>query len=764
MGQIYGFCREVIIYLGSDLNSVGVESRRKSPPEVVCFPNKESSESIGRFVEDTLIEVLAPPVAGKSRRFGARHVFAAASMMSSGHLSTNPLFADDHEENRLCDLWEALRKFMHHPFTPWWQRMWVIQELALPRSATFMYGAVTAPSTILFEAAANYHLHSNSCCWTFAQSHPQYHAKVLADFSQRLKDIEELRTDLGPRQARPTLLSLLHKFRGRKSSDPRDKIYALLGLVRFDHGIQAEYLASSVADTYRTATLSMMHAGSLDVLASNSGQIKSTGDFPSWVPDWGASGNYGRGVSHLLTIQLYNAVPRSRVSRRNVLPLIKGRQWLDSVVSCEAEIMPLPYEKILLPGLLVDEVLDVTTVMHSNDARTVQNTLQDWLLKLESPTWCLSMRGVVEIWRLLCADVITQLDQPGTLPSDRYETLTECRDRRRAVHEDQVLFLIWRKKILQSSYAPRGDSYIPCGESEYVRAWTLFLTGGYESPLLWKSLQHFKPSHCDSKDSTSKWQMLEHRPEWEELRDHLDTNLFDRCSALLKSRPTDFSIYIRENPEWIPGWEENFVHFITELQQRDTVVLLHPTAPETAPLLEYLKARIQNLPFWKKAELSEALEIEELDISTIGQAAATVMGNSIANATLSRRLFVTRKGRVGLGPANTHPGDRVYLLPGGRIPFVLRKRGYCEGWVQTWDEKRGDFREGRQTHLGSALKPLTLFDLVGDCYVQRIMDGELMRPAGSNEFVWKDPWEETNPSEETDPWEEDGRWKPIVLR
>lgn len=41
-------------------------------------------------------------------------------------------------------------------------------------------------------------------------------------------------------------------------------------------------------------------------------------------------------------------------------------------------------------------------------------------------------------------------------------------------------------------------------------------------------------------------------------------------------------------------------------------------------------------------------------------------------ASCERRFFVTKSGRIGIGPANTKAGDIVAILQGGRLPFILR--------------------------------------------------------------------------------------------
>jgi hypothetical protein len=39
------------------------------------------------------------------------------------------------------------------------------------------------------------------------------------------------------------------------------------------------------------------------------------------------------------------------------------------------------------------------------------------------------------------------------------------------------------------------------------------------------------------------------------------------------------------------------------------------------------------------------------------------------------RFFITREGRMGLGPPTLNEGDAVVILEGGGMPFILRKKG-----------------------------------------------------------------------------------------
>lgn len=68
----------------------------------------------------------------------------------------------------------------------------------------------------------------------------------------------------------------------------------------------------------------------------------------------------------------------------------------------------------------------------------------------------------------------------------------------------------------------------------------------------------------------------------------------------------------------------------------------------------------------------------------------------------NRRFFMTRKGLIGLGHLETKPGDEVWVLNHGRMPFTLRARGS----PTTPPEKKGED-----------------YLFVGHCYVQGIMHG-----------------------------------------
>ena len=75
------------------------------------------------------------------------------------------------------------------------------------------------------------------------------------------------------------------------------------------------------------------------------------------------------------------------------------------------------------------------------------------------------------------------------------------------------------------------------------------------------------------------------------------------------------------------------------------------------------------------------------------------------NVAFGRRPFLTSDGRLGLGPADTQPGDCVYILLGSATPHVLRP--VCQDALS----------------------------LVGEAYVHGIMDGEFVQDSSAARAV-----------------------------
>ena len=103
-----------------------------------------------------------------------------------------------------------------------------------------------------------------------------------------------------PPLLRLSLLYLLCVFSESKVSDPKDKIYALLGLATDKVGIEPDY-NKSVEEVYiDTAKKIITSSGNLDLLNASGIFTEGTGhDLPSWVPDWTVDHHFA--IEHMLS-------------------------------------------------------------------------------------------------------------------------------------------------------------------------------------------------------------------------------------------------------------------------------------------------------------------------------------------------------------------------------------------------------------------------------------------------------------------------------
>jgi len=671
MGDIFRSASNVFVDLGDGIDRTeGVRPKDLSwlaaaPP--IHFHGEEDDEVPQR-----------PPEWRKrssARRKGPQqcNAFDAFSLLSAlaqgKHWSAIPLLcsgqtqgSDDNHTSRL-DVFEALRRVMQPPWSPWWQRIWVVQEIVVPPRVTVVYGKISAPWGMFAKAARNYERHARSCCSDHARSLPRDYSIILADFCQRVEYIDELRDiyaggipDPSTRRTapegddvpgappssstaaqRPPLFSLLRRFRARKATDPRDKVFALLALA--DSGSIVPDYTLSVADVFRKATLeSISSTQSMSVLTSEIGR-KFRDDLPTWVPDWDAPGDHSESA-RLESIQLYST---STISS----PYFK----------------PIDDKALGVLGRLVDIVRDVGDVMMS-DGLPFLDTLDSWSkIALSQPPpdsnlpeeltwgWFRPVPAAEASWNILCADMI--------YPPFRTRTNTS-RKPRRARAGDELMFVAWALLSPKSPFRIGRDD------------------GGRLDSLL---------SH-DAK----KWRDLLR------LKNMVSGNDIAACVTQLGVLVPDHSERLKLAAvavEEILGGPDHFmIKAIADLPP-----------PVSAPSSSEMKVQKQNSEidlkpltavyrrihaaliggYKDRFPSAAALPTTEVQLATISQ--------SILSATMNRRLFVTHMGHIGLGPAGLKAGDRLYAIEGGHTPFLLR-----------------------------STSNFSRFELIGDCYAHGLMD------------------------------------------
>ncbi|KAH7926181.1 HET-domain-containing protein, partial [Leucogyrophana mollusca] len=140
----------------------------------------------------------------------------------------------------LQDRWHALGRLLTRP---WWRRVWIIQEISLARSARLLVGTHSIPWSSMYALLSEL---KHSWQWALhTKTEPDVATIIrLASTSRSIFDIAPSLAAHGHTADLGALLKITHLF---KSTDPRDKIYALLGLTdaHTQHHIQPDYRKST---------------------------------------------------------------------------------------------------------------------------------------------------------------------------------------------------------------------------------------------------------------------------------------------------------------------------------------------------------------------------------------------------------------------------------------------------------------------------------------------------------------------------------------
>lgn len=116
--------------------------------------------------------------------------------------------------------------------------------------------------------------------------YPYLEQQSLRQFSQKILEIETTRNEW--HSIEPTgLLPLLRKFRSRSATDERDRVFALLGLVRFwrvkERSFAPDYSLTTKDVAFQTTKSLLASYGSVSVLAGTLRESERHDTNPSWV-------------------------------------------------------------------------------------------------------------------------------------------------------------------------------------------------------------------------------------------------------------------------------------------------------------------------------------------------------------------------------------------------------------------------------------------------------------------------------------------------
>jgi hypothetical protein len=170
--------------------------------------------------------------------------------------------------------------------SPWFNRRWTLSEILLSSNATILYdGKAFKWNELLTSVKRCVESGPKDPEGPCNLSRQMKFLKVADDFQPRIKQ--------APVPSMP--LELAVTFQDFACTDPRDRVYSLLGLAPEafkELGIHVDY-SDTPENVFIQFSQAMLAQGNLDILHFCSGESRSSdARLPSWCPDWSNSDNY----------------------------------------------------------------------------------------------------------------------------------------------------------------------------------------------------------------------------------------------------------------------------------------------------------------------------------------------------------------------------------------------------------------------------------------------------------------------------------------
>ncbi|KAF2166290.1 hypothetical protein M409DRAFT_23480 [Zasmidium cellare ATCC 36951] len=165
--------------------------------------------------------------------------------------------------------WKAVR---------WWRRIWTVQEAQLPPSSILQWGHLTVSFSLLKRIAVQM-TRSGEYCTQWRQ---------VFGVGWRINHFCTPLVNLQIHEPTGTL-GTLFRWRERETTEPRDKIFALMGFFAEPPlpSIPSCDYSLSVVELYKLVTLDLIRENrGLLPLVGRRGEPRTTPGLPSWVFDW----------------------------------------------------------------------------------------------------------------------------------------------------------------------------------------------------------------------------------------------------------------------------------------------------------------------------------------------------------------------------------------------------------------------------------------------------------------------------------------------
>ncbi|MCJ1245757.1 hypothetical protein MMC30_002961 [Trapelia coarctata] len=220
--------------------------------------------------------------------------------------------------------WTALKVFYDRP---WFRRVWVLQEAVVSANNKVYCGPHTMSWNSLNMATLLLSDSSYSQAWLENKSVPFHElivTRTVYQDSLEEESSELLQGDTHTKDAL-SLERLLDLARSRQATDPRDKVFSVLGIAQ---GIEQYHFSPNYSDSMQdvyiqTTQLLIQQTKSLRILAQAGLNLDSK--LPSWVPDWSTlpgGADFSRPLTGLFSASANNTyVPHPSPSSPHHLPI-----------------------------------------------------------------------------------------------------------------------------------------------------------------------------------------------------------------------------------------------------------------------------------------------------------------------------------------------------------------------------------------------------------------------------------------------------------
>jgi Heterokaryon incompatibility protein (HET) len=173
-------------------------------------------------------------------------------------------------------------------------RIWIVQEIASAQEVVLLSGSEEIGWKDFFIVWAVL-FHGVFQSVDLSPSFPKYAFNWIAEGVKKMAPLMLVSSFFRDYRKFPTMIELLRACGGFEATDPRDKVYAILGIASDSHelGLVADYSKSSL-EVFTNLTEKLIQKYGLSILSLNAGLMWRERYFtkhmceglPSWCPDW----------------------------------------------------------------------------------------------------------------------------------------------------------------------------------------------------------------------------------------------------------------------------------------------------------------------------------------------------------------------------------------------------------------------------------------------------------------------------------------------